>query len=172
MYSTFLASVFLLAFGEWAHLRARVHSVHRIGIDACGVCLVALPFCLVYLGSDVYALFAIVWTADTSALVAGRLIGGPRLSVISPQKTFSGLFAAIVLGCAAGVCFGKPAVEAALLALAAQAGDLAESACKRAANVKDSNVWISIPGHGGMLDRIDALLFAAPLALVFQFIHT
>ena len=112
--------------------------------------------------------------SDTGAYLAGRRFGGPKLAPrLSPKKTWSGaaggLVAATLVGAVVGIVaphrhFLGTALEAALLAIAAQAGDLAESAAKRRAGVKDSGQLI--PGHGGVLDRVDGLMAAAPLAAV------
>jgi phosphatidate cytidylyltransferase len=107
----------------------------------------------------------IVWASDIGAYAAGRLIGGRRLAPrISPGKTWSGaaggLLAAALLGLATGRAAG--AAAAAVLSVLAQLGDLAESAAKRRAGVKDSGALI--PGHGGLLDRLDGLLAAGPAA--------
>jgi phosphatidate cytidylyltransferase len=120
-------------------------------------------------------LLVVVWATDTAAYFAGRALGGPRLApAISPSKTWSGLcggmLGAALTGALAAWLFGssrllQAAGLGALLAVVAQAGDLVESSFKRAAGVKDSGTLI--PGHGGLLDRIDGLLFAAPaLALL------
>ncbi len=125
-----------------------------------------------------YLLFT-VWGTDIGAFLAGRLIGGPKLlPSISPKKTWAGLaggmaFAALVgYGVALGFGASKPCWAAGLsvvLAAVAQAGDFFESWVKRRSGVKDSGDLI--PGHGGILDRIDGLLFAAAfiaLYLVFN----
>ena len=117
-------------------------------------------------------LLAVASTTDTAAYATGRLIGGPKLAPrISPHKTWSG-FAAGLLGPAlVGVAFaaylgGTTAAWLAFvsvaLALACQIGDLIESAVKRRFGTKDMSALI--PGHGGLLDRIDSLLLAAVLA--------
>jgi phosphatidate cytidylyltransferase len=112
-----------------------------------------------------------VWATDIGAYVAGRALGGPKLAPrISPKKTWAGLGGGVV--CAALVGYAVAAwsgallpwvamAMAAVLALAGQAGDLFESHMKRRADVKDSGRLI--PGHGGLLDRIDGLIFAAPV---------
>jgi phosphatidate cytidylyltransferase len=110
--------------------------------------------------------FAIVWAADIMAYFAGRLIGGPKLApAISPKKTWAGLGGAVVGAALASWAVAHAAgyggivmlaVLAALLAVVEQAGDLFESSLKRAHGVKDSGNLI--PGHGGMLDRIDGLV--------------
>jgi phosphatidate cytidylyltransferase len=111
-------------------------------------------------------LVAVVWAADIGGYVAGRLIGGRRLAPrISPNKTWAGLFGGVGLATATSVAVTLanghdrlllPAVIGGLLGIAAQAGDLAESWVKRRFGVKDSSALI--PGHGGLLDRVDALM--------------
>jgi phosphatidate cytidylyltransferase len=123
-------------------------------------------------------LFGVVWGTDTAAYVVGRTVGGPKLArTISPGKTWSGavggLLGAAAVGAGLALAAGvQPfAVVAASLALSvvAQAGDLAESAVKRRFGVKDSGSII--PGHGGLFDRADALLAAAPaMALTLYFV--
>ncbi len=113
---------------------------------------------------------ALVWASDTGAYFAGRAIGGPKLApLISPNKTWAGFFGGVA---AAGVfaavlvaAFGLPMVLALatpFLAMLAQAGDLYESHLKRCAGVKDSGNML--PGHGGILDRLDGLVAVAPFA--------
>lgn len=118
-------------------------------------------------------LFAVVWAEDTGAYFAGRLIGGPKLAVrISPNKTWAGAiggtFAGIAAGSAVLLAAGIPwrpvhMLVAFVIVVAAQLGDLLESAVKRRFGVKDTSMLI--PGHGGMMDRIDGLLAAAVFAL-------
>lgn len=115
-------------------------------------------------------LLVVVWTTDTVAYFTGRNLGGPRLAPrISPSKTWAGLCGGVIGAALAGVAAAALAGSerllhagwlGALLAVVAQLGDLAESALKRRAGVKDSGR--AIPGHGGLLDRVDGLLFAAP----------
>jgi phosphatidate cytidylyltransferase len=120
----------------------------------------------------VYWLLFIVWGADTLAYFAGRTIGGPKLMPsVSPRKTWAGLGGAIVGGILCSVAFALAtglesiawlAAMGGLLAIVEQAGDFFESALKRKAGVKDSSTLI--PGHGGMLDRVDGLVAAAMVA--------
>jgi phosphatidate cytidylyltransferase len=115
-----------------------------------------------------------VWAYDTGAFLVGRQFGRERfLTHISPSKTYAGLIGGIA-ACTVVVgillwALGQSPVHALLLgpltALAAQAGDLAESMLKRAADAKDSGTLI--PGHGGMLDRVDSFLFAAPVITLY-----
>lgn len=115
-------------------------------------------------------LILVVWGYDSGAYLTGRWIGRRRLiDHVSPSKTVEGLvgglvFATIGAGLGAalvGLDPWQPLVLGPLLGLAAQAGDLAESMLKRAAGRKESGFLI--PGHGGMLDRVDSFLFAAPV---------
>lgn len=115
-----------------------------------------------------------VWSYDTGAYVAGRTVGGPRfLTAISPSKTWAGLVGGLVAVTVVSALLlagmGRDPVGALILGplvgLAAQAGDLAESMLKRAAGAKDSGRLF--PGHGGVLDRVDSLLFAGPAVYLF-----
>jgi len=116
--------------------------------------------------------FAVVWATDTAAFFAGRLIGGPKLAPrFSPKKTWSGAIGGAIAGVAAGLIVLAvagigigPVVAMIALALSVvgQMGDLAESAMKRHFGVKDSGVLI--PGHGGIMDRLDGLVVALALA--------
>ena len=117
-----------------------------------------------------YALL-LIWIGDTAAYFAGRAVGRHKLApTISPGKTVEGSVASLVATLGIGfwlfrLWFPSFAVAHAILLplsvnLLAQVGDLAESALKRGAGVKDSSTVL--PGHGGMLDRIDSLLFALP----------
>src|SRR5260221_3799730 len=109
---------------------------------------------------------ACIWATDIGAYVVGRSTGGAKLARrISPGKTWSGLFGgmawAAVVSAAVGYAFGLGetialAAIGAGLAVVGQIGDLVESAAKRGAGVKDSGTLI--PGHGGLLDRIDGLV--------------
>ena len=120
--------------------------------------------------SMVVWVFVVVWSTDIGAFFAGRAIGGPKLApTISPNKTIAGLFGGMISAGLVGwawVDFADvPTVFLWLappLALAAQAGDLFESWLKRRAKAKDSGSWL--PGHGGLLDRLDGLVVVAPLA--------
>ena len=113
--------------------------------------------------------FLVVWSTDIGAYFAGRAIGGPKLApAISPNKTIAGLVGGVVSATVlAGVWASFDALPTALywlaapFAVAAQIGDLFESGLKRRAGVKDSGTWL--PGHGGLLDRLDGLVPVAVL---------
>lgn len=145
-------------------------------LSASGVLYAGLPaVALLWLRSDdpfgfqaVLFIVLVVAATDTAAFAAGRLIGGPRLApAISPNKTWSGLSGGVLAAGLVGAGFaswtGAPVAALAcmgvLLGLIAQAGDLAESALKRAFDVKDASQLL--PGHGGFMDRMDGLVAAA-----------
>jgi phosphatidate cytidylyltransferase len=178
-----MSSVIVLYFSVmwWGRWRAALWA--PVGIPYLGYGGIAL----IYLRShEVYSidliiyLLAVVWGTDIGAYAAGRLIGGPKLlPKISPKKTWAGLLGGMALasflgyaaakGFALGGFSGWPVVlpfdllgaayGGALLAVIAQAGDFFESYLKRRAGAKDSGRLI--PGHGGMLDRVDGLIVAA-----------
>jgi len=130
-----------------------------------------------FLGPDrawVLLLVLVVWAFDTAAYGVGRQVGRHRfMAHISPAKTVEGVIGGAVAASAVGAGLvallgGSPVLGAGfglVVGAAAQAGDLAESMLKRAAGAKESGMLI--PGHGGMLDRIDSFLFAAPTAFFY-----
>lgn len=146
---------------------------------AGGVVYLVLPcVALLWLRHDapdgravVFWLIAVVWASDIGAYFAGRLIGGPKLApAISPNKTWAGFFggaaAAMIVGAVATLLTGADSLVAmaavsVLLGVCAQLGDLVESGLKRRFGAKDTSALI--PGHGGVLDRVDGLMSAAPL---------
>ena len=143
-----------------------------------GACCIALTWLRTEpaLGFETIAwLLATVWAVDIGAYICGRLIGGPRLvPAISPNKTVSGLLGGMAtagaVGVAAAVFFDHQsivplAVASVALGFVAQTGDVAESWIKRRHGIKDSSHII--PGHGGVLDRVDGLLAAAAVTALF-----
>lgn len=113
-------------------------------------------------------LFLIVWATDTGALIFGKLIGGPRMApVLSPSKTWAGtiggsITAALVFGCYIWLLGGKlwiAALFGLIFSIVAHIGDLFESFVKRRFGIKNSGSLI--PGHGGVLDRMDSTIFAS-----------
>ncbi|OYY90349.1 MAG: phosphatidate cytidylyltransferase [Sphingomonas sp. 28-66-16] len=114
----------------------------------------------------------LVWLCDIGAYFAGRAIGGPKLApLISPNKTWAGLIGGVALASTFAIVmhlvYGLPwrlTLATPVLAILAQAGDLFESWLKRRAGVKDSGTML--PGHGGLLDRLDGVVPVAPLAAI------
>lgn len=115
---------------------------------------------------------ALVWATDIGAYLVGASFGGPKLwPAVSPKKTWSGLVGGMALAAGVSVLLGLAldlelgaiwlALMGAVLALLAQAGDILESAIKRHFDVKDSGSLI--PGHGGVMDRVDGLVFVMPV---------
>jgi phosphatidate cytidylyltransferase len=139
------------------------------GIDPAGFARATMPE-----QRWIVVLLAGVWSFDSGAYLVGRAIGRrPFLPWISPKKTLEGVLGGLVAATAAVavvlLAMGDNPLEAValgpLLGAAAQAGDLAESLLKRAAAVKDSGTLL--PGHGGILDRLDSVLFAAPVLVAW-----
>ncbi len=147
---------------------------------AFGLLYAALPpFAMAGIRGDTWAgfvaiifLFAVVWATDIFAYFIGRAIGGPKLApAISPGKTWSGAIGGAVCGILAGVAVASAfrldsivalAIISLVLSVVSQVGDLFESWIKRRFGAKDSSSFI--PGHGGLMDRLDGLV-AAALAL-------
>ncbi len=148
---------------------------------ALGGAAIALPsLAVLWLGGELGRLFLLwlfltVWATDSGAFLAGRALGGPRLMpALSPKKTWAGFAgglaaAALVAWACVRQAGAAPGLVPAGIALsiAAQLGDLAESAAKRRFGVKDSSRLI--PGHGGLLDRLDGMLGASALAWLVAF---
>jgi phosphatidate cytidylyltransferase len=169
------------------YVAARVSGRRHPRWIAAGTAYIGLPsIALLWLrGSDtagqwlILWLFVIISATDIGAFFAGRLIGGPLLApAISPKKTWAGLaggaLSAAVVGALIGGFFDfapspvNLAITSGILAVVAQAGDLAESLVKRRFGAKDASALI--PGHGGLFDRVDGLLVAALALAVWQWI--
>jgi phosphatidate cytidylyltransferase len=139
------------------------HGPHSDAHPRGSVALVVLPL-------------AATWVCDTCAMAAGGLFGGPRLApVLSPRKTWAGAIGGVIGALVTALVYGPLVLDrvalhlstaqlvavGALVAGAAQVGDVTESLFKREAGVKDSSALI--PGHGGVLDRLDSLYFVVPV---------
>ena len=171
------AGALAVAGAERGRLRQRA-----AGLAGAAVVLFLVVATLALRGDDaagratIFWLFAVVWASDTGAYVAGRALGGPRLAPrISPAKTWAGALGGVAAGVGASILLGwlmplagwvaeRPALAllaaaGALGSMVGQMGDLAESGLKRRAGADDSGSLI--PGHGGVLDRVDALAAAA-----------
>ena len=171
-------TVLVLAVG--AIVVAALTRVRRPLFSSLGVLYVCLPAIgLVWLRQDdaggwlaVLFIYVVVWTTDTFAYTCGKLIGGPKLwPAVSPMKTWAGTIGGVCFAAVSGLVFAyimshpaplSLALIGVVLSVAAQTGDLAESALKRAFAVKHASLLI--PGHGGFLDRMDGIVAAAAVA--------
>jgi phosphatidate cytidylyltransferase len=165
--------------GSTRRVEALWHAAALFYIGVPALCLVAMREVLPHAFWLLLAIFISVWATDTGALFAGNLLKGPKLwPALSPNKTWAGfiggtvfgaVFGAIVFALAHGnLIYG--AVLGAIAAVVGAAGDLFESFLKRRVGRKNSGSLI--PGHGGVLDRIDSMLFVAPVAAVlFLLLH-
>jgi phosphatidate cytidylyltransferase len=167
----FLAVISLLSVGLAVGQQRKLSLWVLVGVPYVG--LPAMAFVVLRGGNHagmltIVWLLVVVWAADICAYFTGRLIGGPKLApIISPKKTWAGLWGAVTGGAAAGLMMGHwadsagllfPVVLGGFLAVIEQLGDLFESALKRRYGLKDSGRLI--PGHGGVLDRVDGLVAA------------
>jgi phosphatidate cytidylyltransferase len=159
--------------------RRPLHEVlPAVAISAAGILFVALPFSYIVRLNEIdqvgrqLVLFTLVliWAGDMLAYFVGKGLGRlPMAPALSPKKTWEGAVGNVIASMLVGVLFARwmqmdvtiPLVIAGVANIAGQAGDLIESAYKRGAAVKDSGALL--PGHGGMLDRIDSLILAAPV---------
>ncbi len=182
--------VFLFgAVGIGLGTRRSLHDVlPGVAISSAGLLFVALPFSYIvriyeigHTGRElVLFTLALVWAGDIFAYFVGHSLGRlPMAPALSPKKTWEGAFANVIGSLLVAIFFAKwmqvdaagLLITAALANVAGQAGDLIESAYKRGAVVKDSSSLL--PGHGGMLDRIDSLILASPVVwVVFQWLSS
>lgn len=160
---------------EWLELTKSASDKNRWQL--IGLFYIAIPiFCVIKLrllsSNVVLWMFFVIWATDIFAFFSGKTFGGKKLAPkISPNKTWSGLAggvgASMFIGLLSSVMFPGSIFFfifiSAILALIEQTGDLFESKIKRIFGVKDSGTII--PGHGGILDRLDGLMFAAPAVL-------
>lgn len=172
-FSLFCVSVLVMATARDLRESVSMAGIALFGVFYVGFLLAHLVLIWRLPHGKEWALFLIlgIWAGDISAFFTGTLLGKHRLYPrISPKKTWEGLAGAVAGSLLTGLVFaslwmpwvgaGLAAGLAAALAVLGQAGDFVESMLKRSAHVKDSGTLI--PGHGGMLDRIDSFLFSAP----------
>ena len=142
-----------------------------IGLGSIVYCPLTLGFLVLMPQDRILLLMSIIWVGDTAAYYGGRALGRHLLAPkVSPKKTVegavAGLLGSVIAGTVGGTLFLRESLPSLIwvslvTAIAGQIGDLAESVLKRSAGVKDSSSIM--PGHGGILDRLDSLFFAAPI---------
>jgi phosphatidate cytidylyltransferase len=187
MYGPFIALLPILGLALISGLMVRFGNAVSSKWSYLGICYVGFPalaFTLLRNDPDfgfiaILWIFLIVWAADILAYFAGRTIGGPKLApAISPQKTWAGLAGAVAGSTLVSSIFAYTfqlngifalAILAGCLAVVEQAGDLFESSFKRFHRVKDSGALI--PGHGGVIDRVDGLIAVAVAAAMIGLLH-
>lgn len=175
---------------EWIQMSIKLEKPQGYGAAVLGVLyVIGSMVCCYYIFSILGFYWAMifllmVWGSDSGAYFMGKLIGGPKMApMISPNKTWSGFAGALVMPFIIGflamilfkgideLSFIGPlmmAVAGLFVGVAGQGGDLLVSVLKRKAGVKDTGSLI--PGHGGLLDRIDSMLLAAPVYLLLHYV--
>ncbi|MFM6972738.1 MAG: phosphatidate cytidylyltransferase [Alphaproteobacteria bacterium] len=162
----------LMAF-EWSEMSRNMPNQNKW--RTIGFFYITIPiYCAISLrildDQIIFWMFSIIWATDIFAFFAGRSLGGPKIApTISPNKTWSGLIGGVLASMMIGLIstFAFPGSwlfflpVSVLISLVEQASDLTESKFKRIFGVKDSGTII--PGHGGVLDRLDGMIFVAPL---------
>lgn len=165
-------------------LRKKKNPIGNIAITVFSIIYIVIPFGLLsfianHSGSYSFqiplGILIIIWTGDTFAYLVGRQFGKHKLlERVSPKKTWEGYFGGVVFSILAGyllsifysdLSFSQWLTVALIIGLLGTAGDLIESMLKRSAGVKDSGNLM--PGHGGVLDRFDSLLFVVPFVLFY-----
>jgi phosphatidate cytidylyltransferase len=165
------ATIALLTVTTFGHSLEAAFGHVAAGLAGVLYISVTLGFLVLLPPEFILFLFAIIWAGDAAAYYGGRAFGRhPLAPRVSPKKTvegaIAGLLGSVLVGIVLGISFFGGSAPSLLLTsavtgVAGQAGDLAESALKRSAGVKDSSSIL--PGHGGILDRLDSLFFAAPV---------
>ena len=172
----------IMAF-EWYNLTKNSNNYKKwelVGIAYISIPIISMLILKELNQAALLCMFLIVWITDISAYFVGKKIGGPKLlPSVSPNKTWSGSIAGIVLSMILGsiisLLFYKNNVVfiiviSGIFSILEQLGDLFESKLKRMFNVKDSGTII--PGHGGVLDRLDGLTFLSPIMLIVVLIYS
>ena len=164
LYGLMLGAAFLGVGWEWGRMCRWRPLPLVLGLCYAAAALFSLAVLRAFGFHVVVLLLLVVWTSDVGAYAVGRVVGGRRLAPrVSPGKTWSGAIGGLLAAIAVGGIWAGFSVSmvaaAATLSIASQLGDLGESALKRWYGVKDSGAII--PGHGGLLDRLDGLMAAS-----------
>lgn len=190
----FILACALISLTEWFHLARNIKEKQHL-YYLLGPAYIIFCFGCCYLIREMYSaaaallFIAMIWSSDIGAYFAGKIIGGPKLAPqISPKKTWAGLGGAMLAPAIVGVASiwvmpyaaapafmpwvycGMVAAAGLAVGLAGQGGDLLVSFAKRKAGVKDAGHLI--PGHGGLLDRVDGLMLASVPYLIFAGVVT
>lgn len=156
----------------------KINKIKTIGLVFFGLVYITIPFAMLFeLGKNyilVFLLFFLIWSNDSFAYFGGKYFGKHKFSKISPNKTVEGLISGFIFTVITSVAFYYITKEITLtdslvigliIGVLAPIGDLFESFLKRFTGVKDSSNII--PGHGGILDRFDSLMFCTPFVLIY-----
>ncbi len=181
IFSIYTLCVVILFLSEL--FRKQKNPIQNIATSLMGHVYIALPFSFICMMENehkifVLAFFLIIWASDTGAYLVGICIGKHKMfERVSPKKTWEGLFGGMLFALIVGFVFSKVTESEGLLELwqwlvfaltvfaSGTLGDLMESLFKRSLDIKDSGSFM--PGHGGLLDRFDSAIIAAPVAFVF-----
>lgn len=182
--TSLVAFIPLLVLGAAINLFSSNRSFVNVSLSVAGVLYVAVPFALLTvmgMMSGEYSfhiplgLMILIWAHDTGAYFVGSTLGKhPLMKKVSPKKSWEGFFGGLIFCFGAAYFIGKYYISlssmdwmvlAAIVVVFGNLGDLTESAMKRNAGIKDSGNFM--PGHGGVLDRFDSLIFSSPIALVY-----
>ncbi|AZL15080.1 phosphatidate cytidylyltransferase [Rickettsiales endosymbiont of Stachyamoeba lipophora] len=182
-FNAVVAIVAIIMAMEWKHIISSNGKPKNIWYLIGALVILAPTLSLIWIRIQedglklIYLLFITVWMSDIGGYIFGKTLKGPKLAPkISPNKTWSGFFGGILLALLGGLCFGlfynlnltNLAIITSLLSVYSQISDLLESKIKRHFGVKDSGKII--PGHGGILDRIDGLILTAPKMVLLLYL--
>ncbi len=177
-FSIFLSLIFLITSHEWLKMKKKNYIINFIGI----IFLLISFYCAFYLHENNLVFFLLIVIVciftDVGGYIFGKTLKGPKLTKISPNKTYSGAIGSFLISLIAGLTYLDYLGDVNILnndyfkiflliffvSLTSQLGDLVISFFKRQAGLKDTGTII--PGHGGMLDRIDGLIFALPISYI------
>ena len=178
----FLSILFLFSYLEWSNLNKKKYFLKFLGIV-----FLLFSFYLTYLIREQYGLYFFLFilticiSTDVGGYIFGKILKGPKLTKISPNKTYTGVIGSFLLSLLSGLFFIKYTqinyineisikifFAMILISLISQIGDLIISYFKRKAGLKDTGKIL--PGHGGLLDRIDGLIFVMPMIYISTFL--
>lgn len=179
IFNFFLILLLFISIFEWIKFKINILLIFF------GLCFLIISFYIIFIFKNsntpllnFYFILTLIIciSSDVGGYIIGNLIGGPKLTKISPNKTYAGVFGAFILSIISSYVYVyyykidiillKDFIPLVLIiSFTSQAGDLIVSYFKRLANIKDTGKII--PGHGGILDRIDGMLFALPLTFLF-----